>query len=175
MTSQKQPQCGNPRAARVARLWRTSLAGEQRPVHGTSALRPVRAEDAQAVVTLAQQTFLDAPDEALAGTFRTTVPAILAGHYGHFIDAASFVHESSAREIDGAILVGDSPTYGGPVIGLIAVAKLLQGQGMGGMLVSHSLAALQQLGYAGCCARITVGHLRSERLFRRLGFKPVSN
>lgn len=159
---------------RDARLWRLDISVLSLRALETKAeaIRPVRSQDAKAIAALAHQAFLGGPDEASETHFFRKISAILAGNYGRFIDAASFVHASRTGELDAAILVTDYAPYGGPVIALVVAGKAVQQQGLGSALVSHSLAALQQLGKCHCCARITSGNVCSERLFQACGFRP---
>lgn len=161
--------------SRDARMWRSGLCVVSRRALDAYAVRSVRSQDAKAIAALAHLAFLGGPDEASEENISRKVSAILAGSYGRFIAAASFGHESPAGELDAAILVTDYAPYGGPVIALVVVGKTVQQRGIGTTLVANSLAVLQQLGKADCCARITDGNLCSERLFQVCGFTPSAS
>lgn len=124
---------------------------------------------------MCHQAFLGGPDEASEPAFLAKVSAILAGRYGRLIADASLVHASPSGKLDAAILVTDYADYGGPVVALVVVDKTVQQRGIGALLLSRSLAVLQRLGQAQCCARITLGNSASERLFQGCGFVPAAD
>lgn len=162
----------NGHDSRIARMWHSGVSILSQRTLEAYAVRPVCTRDAKAIASLAHQAFIGGPDEASEENFFRKVSAILAGGYGTFIDAASFVHESCTGALDAVILVTDYAPYGKPVIALVVVGKAVQQRGIGTTLVSHSLAVLQQVGKADCCARITYGNVCSERMFQACGFTP---
>jgi len=158
---------------RSAQLWRRTLS----IYPGGEAVRPsfrhLTLDDAPALGALFAGAFSGTVDDMgqTEAQYAAKAKAIINGQYGQWIAKASWVIDE-AGTLRAACLVCDYKLYGCPVIAIIGTSPLWKRKGEAAGLMDAVLFSLGILGYAECCAMVTIGNAASEWLFKSRGFSP---
>jgi putative acetyltransferase len=136
-------------------------------------IRPIQPEDDPAVAAIIHAVM---PEFGADGPgFAIHDPEVAAMHAAYDRPgAAYFVVESAGRILGGA---GLAPLDGGPerVCELRKMYYLpeLRGQGAGAAMLRKCLATAAALGYGSCYLETLTGMDAAQRLYLKLGFKPL--
>lgn len=136
--------------------------------------RPFTRDDAPALAALMWDAYRGTPDEADAGSpegAAREVRLTLAGEYGTFLPAASFVAEDEGRPVAGALVTLYKDL---PLLAFLFVAPSRAGRGLGRGLVQAVMHALAEQGHDTLSLAVTRRNHRARRLYDHLGFIEVA-
>lgn len=109
----------------------------------------------------------ETPEQALAEIDRT-----LAGAYGPFLAPCSFVVERESELLAASLITHWQAT---PLLAFVMVAPDAQRQGLAEQVLRCSMAALWGQGESTLTLFVTDGNTPAQRLYARLGFRPVAD
>ena len=152
-------------------LWRAECSRQHGRFPSGIVVRPARVPDIDVIAKLAVAAFDGICGVGEGEYFRRKIANIMRGHYGSFIEAASFVAcDQRYARLAGAILVAEYAVYGDPVVALVATHPACRRQGIGRALLYQCTDALSREGFQRCCANISRRNRVSSNFFASCDF-----
>lgn len=152
-------------------LWRAKCSRRCGKFPCDVVVRPVRAQDIEAIAELAAEAFRSISEQGGVEYFRLKIENILVGYYGRFLEMASFLAlDGRSGWLAGAILATDDAAYGDPLVALVATHPTRWCEGIGRGLLYRCTDALRREGFERCCANISKRNRVSADFFAACDF-----